>query len=71
MHGTRIGDVFEQKLAWAKCCGVCCMYGVNFAEPKMNSQEGIKTVSARTRSGLRASQDIANPSPEPVSHLSL
>ena len=47
------------------------MYGVNFAEPKMNSEEGIKTISGRTRSGLRASQDIANQTPETVSNLTL
>jgi hypothetical protein len=36
----------------------------------MNHEEGGKIVSARTRSGRVASQDIANQSPETVSHLS-
>ena len=44
---------------------------MNYAEIKANFEEGTTTVPGRTRSGRVASQEIANQSPEKVTHLSL
>lgn len=44
------------------------MYDVQCAEPKVNLEEGTKTVAGRTRSGRVASQEIANDSPDKVRH---